>query len=189
VIACIKERQYEENISTTQSKKKTYSRISSSYEDQIWPKHLISSPRQGSHSFSASHRHQEKPLNFMPPESSDQSFSKKERVCRRADFVKIQRKGLKYQTEHFLIFVLATKHSSRLGITVSKKVGGAVQRNRVKRLLRESYRRHKDLFPEGLDLVFVAKTEATQGGLIAFKQQVNAVSRWVQQVAKAPKRP
>lgn len=125
----------------------------------------------------------------MSPECSDQSFSKKERVCRRTDFVKTQRRGLKYQTEHFLVFALPTKAPTRLGITVSKKVGKAVQRNRVKRLLRESYRRHKDLFPAGLDLVFVAKPEAAQGSLLAFTQQVHAASRWVQQLAKTSKRP
>jgi ribonuclease P protein component len=125
----------------------------------------------------------------MSPECSDQSFSKKERVCRRSDFVKTQRRGLKYQTEHFLIFALPTKFSSRLGITVSKKVGKAVQRNLVKRLLRESYRRHKDLFPAGLDIVFVAKPEAAQGSLLAFTQQVNIVSHWARQLAKPPKRP
>jgi ribonuclease P protein component len=125
----------------------------------------------------------------MPPAHSDQSFSKKERVCRRADFVKTQRRGLKYQTEHFLIFALPSKSSARLGITVSKKVGKAVQRNRVKRLLRESYRRHKDLFPVGLDLVFVAKPEAAKGSLLAFTQQVTVVSVWARQLAKTPKRP
>jgi ribonuclease P protein component len=49
---------------------------------------------------------------------------------------------------------------TRLGITASKKVGGAVVRNRVKRLVREVYRLHKDGFPAGKRVVVVAKTEA-----------------------------
>lgn len=49
---------------------------------------------------------------------------------------------------------------TRIGVTASRKLGSAVKRNRVKRLVREAFRRHKLLFPSGLDLVFVAKKHA-----------------------------
>ncbi len=49
---------------------------------------------------------------------------------------------------------------ARLGITVSKKIGNAVQRNRVKRLIREFFRLHRDLFPKGFDIVIAAKRNA-----------------------------
>ena len=45
----------------------------------------------------------------------------------------------------------------RLGITVTKKVGNAVVRNRLKRLIREFFRRNKVLFPAGYDVVVMAK--------------------------------
>jgi ribonuclease P protein component len=45
----------------------------------------------------------------------------------------------------------------RLGITVTKKTGNAVFRNRMKRLIREFFRRNKDLFPAGYDVVVMAK--------------------------------
>lgn len=47
---------------------------------------------------------------------------------------------------------------SRLGITVGKKVGGAVVRNRVKRLIRESYRLMEDSLSQGYDIVIVARS-------------------------------
>jgi ribonuclease P protein component len=46
---------------------------------------------------------------------------------------------------------------ARLGLTVSQKVGNAVRRNRVKRLVREVFRRERALFPRGAELVVIAK--------------------------------
>jgi ribonuclease P protein component len=53
---------------------------------------------------------------------------------------------------------------SRLGITVSKKVGKAAVRNRVKRWVRESCRRMPELTPPGMDLVVVARPAAVERG-------------------------
>jgi ribonuclease P protein component len=88
-----------------------------------------------------------------------------ERLRKRAGFVAAQSRGRKLHTEHFLVFVLAhpiqkEPAAPRLGVTVSSRVGGSVQRNRVKRLVREAFRRTKTLFPRGVDVVFVAKKQA-----------------------------
>lgn len=122
----------------------------------------------------------------MPP---DQSFPKRERIRSRGDFVKAQRKGAKYQTPRLLIFAFATKKASRIGITTSRKVGNAVQRNRIKRLLREVYRRNKDLIPAGLDVVFVAKPEATTGELSDFLQEVTSFAQWASSLRQPPRAP
>jgi ribonuclease P protein component len=50
--------------------------------------------------------------------------------------------------------------TTRLGITVSKRVGNSVRRNRVKRLVREFFRLHKDSFPQGCDIVIAARKDA-----------------------------
>jgi len=54
---------------------------------------------------------------------------------------------------------------SRLGVVVSKKVGGAVVRNRVKRLLRETFRAHRHELSQPLDLVLVARPSIAGRGL------------------------
>jgi ribonuclease P protein component len=78
--------------------------------------------------------------------------------------LRVQGGGRKIHTDSFLVFVLPRRDpgATRIGVTASRKVGGAVQRNRVKRLVREAFRRHKLLFPGGLDIVFVAKKNAVE---------------------------
>ncbi len=76
----------------------------------------------------------------------------------------MQQGGRKIQTDSFLVFVSPQSEPgpTRMGVTASRKLGGAVQRNRVKRLVREAFRRHNLLFPRGLDVVFIAKKSAVE---------------------------
>lgn len=66
-------------------------------------------------------------------------------------------------SDHFRLFLLKTDQVNRLGLTVSKKVGGAVERNTIKRRLREVFRRRKTELP-GIDLVIIAKRGAADLG-------------------------
>jgi ribonuclease P protein component len=79
-------------------------------------------------------------------------------VRRRPEYLEIQNRGRRATSAHLLLFALPG--SGRLGVTVSRKVGGAVQRNRVKRWIRECFRRTRAHFPASLDLVVVARPGA-----------------------------
>lgn len=82
-----------------------------------------------------------------------------DRLKRRADFKHVQEQGKKHHSRHFLVLVLPRGDDGppRIGVTVTRKVGNAVQRNRVKRLVREVFRRERARFPRGCDVVFIAK--------------------------------
>ncbi|HET6282661.1 MAG TPA: ribonuclease P protein component, partial [Polyangia bacterium] len=90
---------------------------------------------------------------------------------RRADYVAVQSQGRRLGGAHYLLFVrpssaTAETAESRVGVTVSRKVGNAVVRNRVKRWVRESCRQSVLAeVPPGLDLVIVARPSAANAGL------------------------
>jgi ribonuclease P protein component len=86
------------------------------------------------------------------------------RLRRRSEYLAVQTEGIKAHGRHVL--ALARKRSDpglvgRLGITVTKKVGNAVVRNRIKRLVREWLRVH-GWVPDGWDIVVVAKDSAAR---------------------------
>ncbi len=91
------------------------------------------------------------------------TLGKEERIRRRADFLRISKEGVKYQTEHFRVFICPNRQSlRRLGITVGKRVGAAVERNRLKRLIREFFRLNKEALLSSSDFVITAKEGAAK---------------------------
>jgi ribonuclease P protein component len=87
-----------------------------------------------------------------------QRFRAADRLKKRYEFRQVQLSGRRIHTPHFLIVVQPNAlPTTRLGITVTKKVGNAVQRNRIKRVVREVFRKNRALFPSSHDVVFIAK--------------------------------
>ena len=92
----------------------------------------------------------------------------------RSDYRRIQASRSRIHTRHFLVVILPGP-AQRLGITVTKKMGNAVVRNRVKRVLREVFRRNRALFPLGTDIVFIAKQGAGKLGYTDVLSEVSAL--------------
>jgi ribonuclease P protein component len=89
------------------------------------------------------------------------TLARAQRIRKRAEFVRIQDSSARVSTRHLLLLLaLRAQGPSRLGVVASKKVGNAVVRNRCKRLVREAFRRHPDLFPPSLDVVVVVRPGA-----------------------------
>jgi ribonuclease P protein component len=91
----------------------------------------------------------------------EHGFPPAHRLLRRADFVRVQQQGKRVHLAHFVMLVIRGRGSgTRLGLTVGRRVGCAVRRNRVKRVMREVFRRNPQLFPIDCDVVLVARPGA-----------------------------
>ncbi len=88
-------------------------------------------------------------------------MKKKYRLTRGEDFTRIRKEGI-YRSNHLFRLYASPNGLSyvRAGFSVNRRVGKAVVRNRVKRLMRESFRRNILLFEKGWDFVILAKPPA-----------------------------
>lgn len=91
----------------------------------------------------------------MPP--------KRRRLSRSGEFDRVYRDGSSHATRYLVLYTFPRQDEERddvrLGVSVSRKVGGAVERNKVKRALREAFWGLSDRLPPRHDFVIVARTE------------------------------
>ena len=113
------------------------------------------------------------------------SFKKAERVLKRADFERLSKHGRRIRRDHFVVYYCRNSRGDlRLGVTVSKKVGRAVIRNRVKRLVRESFRLNKALFDHACDMNVVARIGAADLSSQEIKQTLESIFREISKDCK-----
>jgi ribonuclease P protein component len=89
------------------------------------------------------------------------SFTKADRILKRSEFIALSKLGRRAQNNDFIAYFLpAQHHQSRLGVTVTKKVGQAVERNRIKRLVREYFRLNRHCLSGKWDINVIAKRQS-----------------------------
>jgi ribonuclease P protein component len=151
----------EKDLSTTQPPSQTDARIHGTYGDTRRKKRDQAPTRQGASPASRGDSSQAAGLTT----SAGAGLSKDERLRKPSEFLLLQRRGARAQSEHFVLYALpgAAGGRSKLGLTVSRRVGTAVIRNRVKRRVRECFRlRLRSMLPQGIAIVIIARIGAGQ---------------------------
>jgi|HubBroStandDraft_5_1064220.scaffolds.fasta_scaffold980976_1 ribonuclease P protein component len=115
-------------------------------------------------------------------------FGRDRRVRKRREFVHVQGVARRVTTRHYVLLVAAREPPgagpARLGLVVTKKIGNAVARNRVKRVCRECFRQWPEWLPSGVDLVVVARLGAETLGLAEVRAEWKDVSGLVRNRAE-----
>jgi ribonuclease P protein component len=103
-------------------------------------------------------------------------LTKAERITRRSEFKQVYERGTRVGGR-FLTLLILPNHLdvTRLGTVATRKLGGAVQRNRAKRLIREIFRRNKTT--TGLDLVVLTRREMLEASFADLESDYRAALR------------
>jgi ribonuclease P protein component len=113
-------------------------------------------------------------------DEGSQKFPKTDRILRREDFIRVYEQGRKLHARYFTAFVAASQQGdgTHIGLTATRKIGNAAERNRARRLLREAFRKNRWLVPSGVDIVINVKralVEAAyrdvEGDFVAFLER------------------
>lgn len=140
---CKREIYYEENISTQQTPQSQNARLQGANGYKRRKKGPFIKTRKGP---------------MAPNSTIEESFKTVNRIRKRIEFAKVYDKKRTHFFPKAVIYVAKNDGSvCRLGLTIPKKVGNAVLRNKIKRILRESFRKSKHLFRDNYDFVVNAK--------------------------------
>lgn len=121
-----------------------------------------------------------------PGDGRPGSRRKRRRLSRSGEFDRVYREGRSHASRYLVLYSFPrprTDGDPRLGISVGRKVGGAVERNKVKRLLRECFWGAADRLPEGHDFVIVARPDA--GRLAAERGEAGMAEALTELLAEA----
>jgi len=114
-------------------------------------------------------------FKVMPsaPNSPALSFSKTKRLVRPVEFARVKSEGIAHRGRTLVLGVLVKQDekSFRVGFVTSKRLGGAVVRNRVRRRLRDVVRTQQGRLREGLWFVVVARPAAARASYHALKDE------------------
>ncbi len=102
------------------------------------------------------------------------SFERKHRLSRKTEIERVIREGASVRDDLFIVLFSRNQISnSRIAVSVKRKLGNAVLRNRIRRYVKEVFRQSKDSYPKGYDILFIARKELADSmkrGQVSFKE-------------------
>jgi len=148
----------EANFSAESNSAKADPRLPGPHEDEGWPRHPQAAAREGPEA-ARSHRRVEVAVGS---ESPGRTFGRVDRLRSSREFQHVSRRGQRASSSGFVVIAAPRRDQThagrgRIGLTVSRRVGGAVDRNRVKRRLREWFRRSATRTAGAIDWVVIAR--------------------------------
>jgi ribonuclease P protein component len=151
----------EANLPTKQSETQANTRVSGSHGDPGRPAGSEAPKGKGSQATRRQHPAEAARLTDDVPAGS-QRFPPRYRLRKRPEFLALQRAGRRLTAPHFIVIIRAkATEPSRLGVTTSRKVGGAPARNRIRRMVRELFRRQRPFLDPPRDVLVIARSGAS----------------------------
>ncbi len=115
------------------------------------------------------------------------SFPRAARLLKHSDFERVYKQGRRHFSSHMTVFYLrqaeaaSREQSARVGLTVGRVLGGAVDRNRIKRRLREAVRQRRSVLTSAVDVVINPKKSVLT---VEFSVVLEEVGRALEAIAK-----
>jgi len=153
---------HETDISAKQPAPQANARVSRPYEHPGGAQHPEAAPRQGSQAFDRSDSPQAAVLTEPAAEpDATQRYRRRYRLRKRREYLALQSTGERRRSPHFTVITRAKQSPpSRIGITTSRKVGHAPARNRIRRLVREFFRKRRAQLVPPRDILVIARPGA-----------------------------
>lgn len=94
-------------------------------------------------------------------------------IVKNRDFLRLYKKGSYYVGRYMVVYIQKnTTGTNRLGITVSKKVGNSVKRNRIRRLIKENFRNYVNYLDGSIDIVIVSRSSEEMPDYFMIKREM-----------------
>ena len=161
----------EKNISAKQCSQKAHSWISYEDEHDRGSRRTQTASRQGAQTSDRGSSTQTGAS--LRRRGKSFAFPKSSRLLARREFLFLQSRGKRRHCSHFVLILSPAKSGkSRLGVTVTRRFGNAVQRNRMKRLLREFFRANEEKITPAQDVLVVPRAGAHQLALETITEEI-----------------